>query len=593
MDRTNFFNGQRVTSNDLNASESYKATQIKKAMASMLMKFEHRYSGSIPADFRQESFYDGQVNKNTYRGVIHGNIPTGRHAGYLDNYLAPLELSSSQIAVREGWAVTDNMDVVGIPDATSWVYLNDNEWHREWILTAGSPMFLTIDYQEASSSIGVTPAGATEYTRYTGDYKLRVSAAYPSGSNQVPIATFTSDGSGLIIPGTFVDVREYIRAYTTADSVGLGSASVAFAGQNTVYDHISALGSGVPSSINPHGQTIVDLGYTDSTIGHRMDSHISGILVNKANYSTNSYLGTSVGGGAYITFGQPAGAALIVNGLVITGSILQPLYSNSAPVAGDYWVVVNHSRVASFVTKTVAYDPLFPQYQSSSVLLGLATSVDPVGETIASFTDQRQFYNMGQSIIRGDLVEGVSSGSVALKQYSTLQDNMDRLRFQIGLALTGTGSVWKTTDPAVCVNPLTSGSVSTADLYHRHSMASASVAFEVAGHLGLPHVQNNSGSMIEVSVPAILITQAVGSSFAGAFLHVGTTGTPSGDPVVDRMILTIGVAASFNGNLRSLVANGEYWGLSETSSDGSVTWGAPVIRIFPTHTGRSVTGSLP
>jgi hypothetical protein len=354
------------------------------------------------------------------------------------------------------------MDVVIVP-ATVTVNKADNTQNATWISATSCPMYIVAEYQEASSSVGTTPAGVSAYTRYTGDYKIRVTSVYPSGASQVPLARFTADGAG-DISGTITDVREYLRTHAADTSVGLSGAAT-FSGQSTLYDHIHALGTGTPSTTNAHGQTLSDFGYVDTTATHRRDSHVNGIIVTAVGFATNSYLGSLNTGGPdeYISFYQPAGAALIINGQVVTGAIPLPLYSSTAGSGtGDYWVTVNAALGAAFVsTASITFNPLFPQVVSQSVLLGLA-NVNPAAQTIASFVDQRTFYVMAQPEIRADLIESGSAPSVALLQSSTLQDNLNRIRHQVGKALTGSGSMWSGS------NPLTAGASSNASPYHNH-----------------------------------------------------------------------------------------------------------------------------
>ena len=574
MDRTNFFNGQHVVSDDLNAVDTTKALAVKQALAAVLAKFTHTQQGTIPADFRQ-SVADASLSLVTFRGV---------GGGLGSDYLTPLNASSSQITVQRGWAVTDGMDVLIIPSTVT-VNKGDDTLHGTWVSTTGSPMYVVAEYQEVSSSVGVTPAGVTVYTRYADDYKIRVTSVAPTASTQIPLATFTSDGSGLISSATFVDVREYIRTHAADTSVGLTGTAV-FSGQTTLYDHIHSTGSGTPRARNPHGVTLDDLDYIDSTGIHRRDSHVSGIMIGP-NYNSTSYAGTVTTGGSddYITFATPVDATLAIDGRIITGGIPLPLYASSANNGpDDYWVIVNSSLAASFIsTSAMTFNPRIPQANSQSVLLASAT-VNPTAKTITNYQDRRTFYTMSQPEIRADFVEGVSSASVTLNQYATLQDNLDRLRYQVGMALRGTGSVWNST-----IYPLTSGSLSTADAYHRHTLPSASIPLQVTATKGVWY-QNKSGSIIEVSIPVQCETTAVGGSSASAFLYVSSDTTAP--RTADQLILTIGVQASLNGVLRTFVTQGEYWSIDSATTNGTTTFGVPVLRIFPSFTGRSGTGSI-
>jgi hypothetical protein len=316
------------------------------------------------------------------------------------------------------------------------------------------------------------------------------------------------------------------------------------------------------------------------------------------NYDGDSYRGTLHTGGAdeYISFASAAGVELVVNGLVVTGSIPLPLYASSANLGvGDYWVVANSLLQASFVGTTVGslapFDPLYPQTSSQYVLLGRANNVNASSQTIGSFTDMRTFYAMSQPVIRADFVESGSAPGVALSQSSTLQDNLNRIRHQIGMALTGDGTAWNG------AHPLTAGSGSVADAYHKHTnshqhtVGSLGASFDGGGAAADPTAaatQNNSGSIIEVCIPIRVDTIVSDGSAAAGYLHIGASSTKASNPVVSQHMLTIAASAGSAGTLRGLVAPGEYWGVTQATVAALVTWGVPRFRIFSEYTG--VTG---
>jgi hypothetical protein len=85
----------------------------------------------------------------------------------------------------------------------------------------------------------------------------------------------------------------------------------------------------------------------------------------------------------------------------------------------------------------------------------------------------------------------------------TLFDTLDRMRYQIGLALNNTGSAWSGS------NPLTSSPTSNADAYHYHSSPMLISSF---------YSQSPSGTTLQNSAPA-------GGVMDNASIWAGTTGT--------------------------------------------------------------------
>jgi hypothetical protein len=565
MNRANFFNGQRVTSSDLNYIETAKTLGMKQLTALVLAKFSHYYTGSIPVNFRQ-AVADASPTLGTYRGV---------GGQYGSTAMLVAEMSSEELAINAGWGITDNMDLVTLASSVS-ILRTEQAFNKSWTSTANSTMYVVAEYQEASASVGTTLTGTTEYARYTGDYRILVTAVPPTGSSQIPLAQFTSDGSGMITAGTLTDMRQFMRVHTVDSSVKLEGPAV-FSGQSTLYDHIHAAGSGVASTKNPHGNTLDDFGFIDYTSTHRKDSHVSGIVVYRDDFSPLSYLGTlGTGADDYISFAQPVGAALAVNGRIVTGSITVPVYSSSAPSTGDYWVVVNDSLQASFVSvSSVGFDPRFPQTLSQSVVLGYAYDVNPVGQTIGDFYDYRNFYTMSAGVIRADFLESGSNPTGSLPRTATLLDNMNRMRFQIGKALTGSGSMWSGN------NPLTSGSQSIADAYHSHTnYGNSNGRFQSNGGSTLTRAmnttyQNTTNNNMLVTVTAQINKSASGAqgyvellTNSGSIMQKGFLGNTlgsvgGGHPLADTMVLV--------GTIVGIIPRGHYY-----RATGSVDAGTTV-----------------
>ena len=192
MDRANYFNGQRVTLDDLNYTETSKALAMQKILAGLSGKEPKVITGSIPVNFQRTSG-DTIPNAITMRGVL---------GGIGSNHLTPLNLSATQISIQRGWAVTDGMDLI-ILTSTATINQGDNSFNSRWTEVSNNTMYVVAEYQEASSSVGTDPSGNIYYTRYTPSYRINVTAAQPTGSAQVFLAQFTGN-AGAITPGTFI-----------------------------------------------------------------------------------------------------------------------------------------------------------------------------------------------------------------------------------------------------------------------------------------------------------------------------------------------------------------------------------------------------
>jgi hypothetical protein len=430
MNKSFFFPFQRVTDADLNFIETSKEEAIKQQTAFILAKFNHQFSGSIPVNLRQ-SIQDTFINPNTYRGI---------GGGYGSDYLKPVTGSISSISINRGWAITDGMDIVILSSPVT-INQGDNTFNKSWgTLVNGNIAYVTIEYQQSSSSVGNDAQGNTYYKRYFGDYKVVVSSAYPSGSNQVPLATFIANGN-LITPGTFQDVREWARPWGISNSIyDINPIVQSLA---TLYDHTHAIGTGNPTATNPHGLSLNDLGFVDSVSFHRKLEHGNGIIIfDKSN--TNAFLSYSGSvisptSNAYIAFNPPFAATASINGVLFSGSI--PSLSSSGFQNGDYWVVANQAGQPTFIaTSSINFDDNNILINSPYLLLGKANIADN-GDDITSYEDLRRFYTMQQTIIGADIDENIQNPSLPLYRYNTLRDNLDRLRYQIK-SVTG-NSNWK------------------------------------------------------------------------------------------------------------------------------------------------------
>jgi len=287
MNKTLYFPDMRVNESDLNNTEQSRASAIRQQFAFMLAKFSHQYTGSI-ATIIQQTLADQTPNPFSYRGI---------GGGFNSDYLLPITGSLSQISIQRGWGITDNADICILTGSIT-INQGDNDFHRIWgTLTDGQPAYVTAEYQEMSSSVGNDSSGNIYYKRYTGDFLIRVSDTYPSGSNQIPLAQFTANGN-LITAGTFQDKREWARPWAMAESTLVKNSPVP--SLSTVEQHITAVGTGTPSTTNPHGMVLSDLvsGSILSTVIHKNVGHPAG---NEGNRALNTVYQNTASGSMFLS----------------------------------------------------------------------------------------------------------------------------------------------------------------------------------------------------------------------------------------------------------------------------------------------------
>jgi hypothetical protein len=519
MNKSFFFPFQRVTDADLNFIETSKEEAIKQQTAFILAKFNHQFSGSIPVNLRQ-SIQDILINPNTYRGI---------GGGYGSDYLKPVTGSVSSISINRGWAITDGMDIIILSNPVT-INQGDNTFNKSWgTLVNGNTAYVTIEYQQSSSSVGNDAQGNTYYKRYFGDYKIVVSSTYPSNSNQVPLATFIANGN-LITPGTFQDVREWARPWGISNSIyDINPIVQSLA---TLYDHTHAIGTGNPTVTNPHGLSLNDLGFVDSVSFHRKLEHGNGIIISDKS-NTNAFLSysgsiVSPTSNAYIAFNPPFAATASINGVLFSGSI--PSLSSSGFQNGNYWVVVNQNGQPTFIaTSSINFDDNNILINSPYLLLGKANIADN-GDDITSYEDLRRFYTMQQTIVGADIDENIQNPSLPLYRYNTLRDNLDRLRYQIK-SVTG-NSNWKTT-PETNLHVLREviGKISTGSVSFWNGADASTLDIGVGDKVhGLWNQFSNTTSLININIDVdyqnmtgrtmyvtILITKFTGSPEFASF----------------------------------------------------------------------------
>lgn len=482
MDRANYFDGQRVTKDDLNYTESSKTLAIQKTLAVLSARYPHLVTGSIPTDFVQTVLDESS-------SIL---VSSGVAGGINSTHLTPSQGSVTQINIQQGWAITEGMDIIDIPTSMV-INKNDNTPNLRWVETSNGTMYVVAEYQETSASVGVDPSGNSFYTRYTPSYRLNITATYPSASNQVALAQFTGN-SGAITNGTFQDIRTYFRPWTAAESTIIKTPAVA--GITNMEQHQAATGHATPTVLNPHGMSLGDLG--------GIPPFVNGIYVMDNDAATYQSYSGSVGPPTQVNFTVPSHATGSVGNSVYTNSLI-PLSTVTPTLMGDdtYYVVATPSGsmlYPKFIPiSSIVDDPVQPQLNPTLLFLGKAAVVS---SNIVSYEDKRTFYVQSPYLIRADPAEDTSDPGIGLQPYNTLVSNLNRLRYQVGVGLNGTGSTW--TGP----NPLTAGPTSNADTYHKHPQYSPITQFSNTSgsvHIDLSpfdnHVYHNTfGHTIFVSI---------------------------------------------------------------------------------------------
>ena len=397
MERSNFFNDQHVLSDDLNTIESTKIDSIKKHTLALIS------SGSV----------------------------IGRPG---DGYLLPsiTNIGPSIITIAAGSAVDNFGEIItlAVPEVVSRISLASNQ---TWASGPAGTFYIKLQYQEASGSFKSNDAGVSYPTRYTDSYAVVINNAVPSSAS-VCLGSFVADSSGEITGGYsgLTDLRVFIRAKAFDDRTYLSASPIV--GHIVVKDHILAKGSGTQTNTNPHGITLGDLGYPDTSIGlHWQDAHTNGIMLLARDTSTlNSWSGSIINTTIdYLIFTPPTAYAVMnISGGLFSGSIA-PLLATSAPSDGVFWVVTTGGGTAQFLpTGSYSFDPLNPHKYPAYVKLGSA-SISNTGADIDYYTNIRDMFAMSQVDIRADFVEASSDPALPLSESATLVDNLNRIRARI------------------------------------------------------------------------------------------------------------------------------------------------------------------
>lgn len=447
MKRVNYFNTQLVLADDLNYGEVTKLSQSVYRTQAPLGN-----SGGYGGAYTYQS-----------SSVVKGGV-YGSPADYALNTNLKVELNDSEtITFHPGTALTPAGDLIRITSpvifSISTVDSSKPPTYR-WIADTNKLMYASVQYQEKSSSLRIDDYGNSHYPYIQDSYYCLVSSTIPDSSS-ILLATFTSDSYGYANVSSLKDRRTYVRTITPANAVILDPTTKPYAGWTSVEDHVNAVGTGVVSAVNPHGLSLDDL--TAGTFNlkeHIQSSHANGIIVNDSSAAALQSWEVYFIDDVTIGFYPPVNATASINGVGFTGNVNNYVVDAEG---GDFIVATDSSgNVTAFPYNSSAF-----LYETNSPYLPLAfIEVDPLTLKIISYSDERIFKQNTQNQIRVETTEGITSPSIALntKDHS-LVTNLNRIRYQLGLAINGTTSstAWKTSSP-----PLTSGASSIADAYHTH-----------------------------------------------------------------------------------------------------------------------------
>jgi len=464
MSKSYYFKDQNVFAEDLNNTENSRIEDVKNRIQALLGN-----SGGIYNNFYSEF------------SVVKGGI-FGRPDEYVENKNLKVGLSdTSTLFIYPGDAIDVDGNHIKV-ETTKTVELGNEDSNYKWTPTTGTN-YIKIKYSQSSGSVGTDDLGNQYYARYYDSYYVEIDGTHPSGStgNPILLGVFTGLGDGSVSLGTLSDRRSYAKVITTADGVIIDPFRNPVASQITAADHIAATGSGTPSLKNIHGLSFEDIGGEDFGL-HRIQSHINGIIpYDRQTATLNSFKGNVVNNNtpsAAISFTAPSNAVLSVGGRIISTTL--PSLTGASAFAlngnGNYVAFADKNGNTLWVTALTAYNDYFDAILSSTGInpyyttghknsdyyyLGLCT-VSAGGNTL-SFTDRRSFLTTHLKDIIADFKESTAPPSSPLSLTASLEDTLNRIRHQIGIAITGNSNDWNS-----ATSPLTSGL--NADSLHTHSL---------------------------------------------------------------------------------------------------------------------------
>jgi hypothetical protein len=464
MERSNYFNDEDVYADDLNNTESTKAHQLVLRTQAPL-----GYSGGYSLS-----------SASIYQGGIYGSP-----ADYLLNknfYCSNVVPGGSVLTVYNGTALSPTGDIIVqsvLPEGYITFALGTSGSVWNWTVTPNVLNYIKLSYQETSGSVGVDDLGNVFASEYYASYMLTVDGNPANPATQILLATFIADGSGKILTG-LTDCRTYVSTVTLATSVMLDPTTKLVSTFTTVADHVNAKGSGTATAKNAHGLTLADLGASDGTVGHRVEAHAACIIDITGAYPAGVFFNSwqpsmsgSSGSGPTITIQFAAGAtnaAILAGGNVYPGLVIpnQPLVGNPLfPVTStptQYWLYIDSTGTIRSTTTALSDVNNRLTYTTPDIFVLCTISISNGGVDYFGFADLRRFYPNMPAKIQADFFDTYSQGNFpALSNSSTLLTSLQRIRWQLGMSIDGSGADWTVTPP------LTAGGTSVADIYHTHT----------------------------------------------------------------------------------------------------------------------------
>lgn len=467
MERPNFFQDQLVLPSDLN-----------EIITAVSLELARRIQGNLG--------YSGGFNETSLAAYTRnkaGILGSPGDSSSNKNLKVTEGLASNQLIVYTGSALDTDGELIYI-DTSQTLQRGITTTNYQWDTTVGTN-YVKLSYMETSGSIKTDDTGTGYPTRYTSSWFITIDGVSPL-TTELLLATFTGDGSGNVTASSVLDTRLYTRVYTFADAVGVDPYNTAVSSIKTVGEHLRATGSATPTANNPHGIAYADLGGNNLLlpISHATNMHISCVIPYvKTTASFDSYKGVVVNptSNAYVTFTTPNTAVLVAGGQVFSGSLTNLYAIDAYNIAGNgvYFAVVDNDGNTSWkLLSSFTVDSLFTATVDGNTryatghrnpnyyILGYAIISDN-GDDITAWIDSRLLYGTHPIDIGADYSESVldpNSGAGSLTRGSTLLTNLSRLRYQLGKAINGTGSLWNTS-----TYPLTAGPTSDADSYHTHA----------------------------------------------------------------------------------------------------------------------------
>ena len=312
-----------------------------------------------------------------------------------------------------------------------------------WTDTTDGTYYVKATYELVEDEIKTDDGGTEHPTRAYGIMSIIINQVVPT-TGDVLLATF--DIAALVITN-FKDARTYVRTFSTADAISIDPITTPFAGEETVDDHIKAVGTGTPAANNPHGLTAADIGVTISDEGtdHRKYEHLSGVsLYADSVAAKESYLVWYNGG--LIKFKVPTDAFLLSGGSKLVDPIasLNPVVISDDTGDGLYYIIVDSVGDSSAILQSsISLDTYYGNVGRGgtyTILAGL--NIDNNGTLVDSIVDMRTFHSYHPLDIHADFLEAESADLSTLLLSDTLINNLNRMRRQISKALRGVSGSW-------------------------------------------------------------------------------------------------------------------------------------------------------